>query len=94
MKIKNEIKLNGLPAFRLEDFLMAMLIGGGDDYPPEPYERFCTCSCYWYGQGGSSSGINAYANFGTGANGIYSLQGCNRYVIFEDGTFHDNGRLL
>jgi len=72
MKIKR-FKLNDLSAEGLRQKEMNAIIGG----------RACTCSCYWYGQGGAPSGTNTYANYGIGDQGGYSSQGCNQFK-FDD----------
>lgn len=43
--------------------------------------KSCTCSCYWYGQGGSPSGTNTYANYGIGG---HSCQGCNQFYYSDE----------
>lgn len=69
MKIKR-FKLNALSAEGLRQKEMDAIVGG----------KACTCSCYWYGQGGSPSGTNTYANYGYG---IPSREGCNQF-IYDD----------
>ena len=70
MKIKR-LKLNALSAEGLRQKEMDAIVGG----------KSCTCSCYWYGQGGSPSGTNTYANYGIGG---YSSQGCNQFSYDDD----------
>jgi natural product precursor len=54
MKKLEKLKLNALSEANLLDREMNGLRGG---------ERFCTCSCYYEGKGGSSSGDNRNANY-------------------------------
>ena len=69
MKPIDEIKINQLLGKTLFAKEMNSLRGG----------KYCSCSCYWANQGGSSSEANRNANYNIGENGGYSVQGCNQY---------------
>ncbi|TGY28146.1 TIGR04149 family rSAM-modified RiPP [Bacteroides caecimuris] len=64
MKLQ-KLKLHKLSEASLKDKEMNALIGGYSG---------CYCSCYWEGQGGSSTDDNMHANYN---NGSYSTHGCN-----------------
>ena len=70
MKIKR-FKLNALSAEGLRQKEMNAIVG----------RKSCKCSCYWYGQGGSPSGTNTYANYGFGGQ---SGQGCNQFYYSDE----------
>ena len=80
MKLKR-FKLNAISAEGLLQKEMNAIVGGKD----------CTCSCYWYGQGGSPDGANSYANYGIGPNGGYSTQGCNQALTTDEFAGYPQG---
>ena len=70
MKLK-KLKLNQLLEEDLNNREMNSLKGGNFN--------FCTCSCYWADQGGSSIEANRNANYNTSGGGGSSQHGCNEY---------------
>lgn len=70
MKLK-KLKLNVLSEENLQDKTMNVLKGG----------NCCTCSCYWEGSGGSSSGDNQQANY---RQDTTSVHGCNQYTACDE----------
>ena len=77
MKKLSKLKLHNLSQQNLEELEMNSLRGG----------KSCTCSCYWEGKGGSSSGDNSKANYKLGSDerGGYSSDGDNCYIADDDG---------
>lgn len=71
MKSLVRIKLNKISSEELANRQMNELKGG---------ITCCTCSCYWEGNGGSSSNDNAAANTKIGPYGGYSEHGDNNYI--------------
>jgi natural product precursor len=69
MKKINRIKLNVLTQKELQKREMNSLKGG---------ENWCSCSCYYAGQGGSSTSDNGGANHQFGG---HSTNGCGCYVV-------------
>ena len=73
--LSKKLKLSALSEMMLKDKEMCSIMGG----------RFCTCSCAYANQGGSSSENNSAANYGLGAHGGYSTSGCGVYETTAPG---------
>ena len=71
MKIKR-FKLNALSEQCLKEKEMNAILGG---------IKYCTCSCFWENNTGSSSADNRNANY---ALGYESAQGCNQYMYSDN----------
>jgi natural product precursor len=81
MKKMNKLKLNILSKANLRKREMDILRG------KEPYTgRWCSCSCYYEGNGGSSSNDNSSANYNLGSTGGESTNGCNQYYTLPGGS--------
>jgi natural product precursor len=69
--LTKKLKLSALSEMMLKDKEMGSILGGEG--------RWCTCSCAYANQGGSSSNDNSAANYDLGPHGGYSTSGCNVY---------------
>lgn len=81
MKKISKLRLNQLSEIKLQDREMNELRGG---------EWCCSCSCYWAGNGGSSSNDNSKANYNSHDQN-YSNQGSNCYNYCCNDTYTNCG---
>lgn len=76
--LKKKLKLSTLSDSMLKDKEMVAIFGGD--------ARYCTCSCAYENQGGSTHEDNSAANYKLGDKGGYSTTGCNYYVTSDGAT--------